>query len=487
MTGHLTHCGIRLFALLLLLFLGSPEAYAQGETAESDREKRLLDLIERLEQRVDVLERRLEQYEDRPEAPRTPPEAPPPADDDEAEVPTAPVERVSEPETMDAPRAAHVIASGEEGFRIRSGDERFELRIGGRVQFDSGFSVADDDLDDGFGQPSDGARFRRVWLSASGKMYEDYIYRIQLDFVGGDVEFRDVWFARRNIPGLGTLTVGQLKEPFTLEENTSNANLTFLERSFTTAFVPSRSLGIMAKNSALNDRMTWAAGYFRDSDDTGDSRTTSDGNNLTLRVTGLPWYEDDGRKLVHLGLGYSFRSPSDEIQFRSQPESTIARINYVDTGLLDIDQLNAFVTEGALVYNRYSVQTEFTHARTDGGMTPDSQFNAFYVAGSVFLTGEHRPYSRSSGGFGRVIPKRSVGLPDGEGGWGAWELTARYSGIDLNDGPVRGGRQRNLTLGLNWYLNANFRVLLNYIHADIDSALADGDAHLFLTRLQLNF
>ena len=54
--------------------------------------------------------------------------------------------------------------------------------------------------------------------------------------------------------------------------------------------------------------------------------------------------------------------------------------------------------------------------------------NGFYVQGSYLLTGEHRPYNRALGIFSGIRPKRNF-LEDG--GWGAWELAARYSYLDL--------------------------------------------------------
>ena len=52
-------------------------------------------------------------------------------------------------------------------------------------------------------------------------------------------------------------------------------------------------------------------------------------------------------------------------------------------------------------------------------------------------------------------------------GFGAWELAARYSTIDLNDSTVTGGKQNTYSVGLNWYPNTVIRFMLDYLHADV--------------------
>lgn len=51
------------------------------------------------------------------------------------------------------------------------------------------------------------------------------------------------------------------------------------------------------------------------------------------------------------------------------------------------------------------------------------------------------------------------------GGIGVFELGARIDGIDLDGGPVRGGAERNATVGLNWYPERNLRLTADYVHA----------------------
>ena len=114
-------------------------------------------------------------------------------------------------------------------------------------------------------------------------------------------------------------------------------------------------------------------------------------------------------------------------------------------------------------------------------------FGGWYVLGSYFLTGESRGYSGSQGRFTRVKVRR----PIDEGGRGAWELTFRYSHLDLTNGGVEGGKQDIATFGINWYAMQNLRFMANYLNVvDLDRSgtATDGDEPLAVqVRTQVNF
>jgi phosphate-selective porin OprO/OprP len=105
----------------------------------------------------------------------------------------------------------------------------------------------------------------------------------------------------------------------------------------TGAFAPSRNSGISASNAVLDERMTCGVGaFYGDTDDDGDSDFNDDTNlNMTLRLTGLPYYADEGRRLLHLGLGYShqFRDEGKTTaRFLNRPESHLTDVRLVDMG-----------------------------------------------------------------------------------------------------------------------------------------------------------
>lgn len=360
-------------------------------------------------------------------------------------------------------------------FRVKSPDGSISLKFGGRIQNDWAFYSADGGLEAAVGAFEEGTEFRRARLYFEGELYERVELKAQYDFAGGDPELKDVYLGLVNLPGVGGARVGHYKEPYSLDEQTSSKYLTFMERPLIVeAFSPSRNTGFMLHRS--EERYTWAVGLFRDADDFGDA-VESDELNATARVTGLPWYADGGRRLVHLGAAVSEREPTgDRLRFRSRPESHLAP-RIVDTGTFGADGLTLVSLEGAVVNGPFHAQGEYAQAAVSGTGADDADFDGFYVQGGWFLTGEHRPYG--GGSFGRVKPGRPLGT-----GPGAWEVAVRYSTLDLTDGPVAGGEVDDVALALNWYPYSNVRWMLDYVVADREDV---GEVDTVQMRFQIDF
>jgi len=163
--------------------------------------------------------------------------------------------------------------------------------------------------------------------------------------------------------------------------------------------------------------LTWALGGYRETDDFGNGFGGDSLYNLTARVTGLPWYEEEGRNLVHLGLSYShkFRN-NDEVSFRQRPEGHLIDARPISATVVS-DGVDLINPEAALVLGPWSLQAEYTHAFINASDMSDVDFSGLYIYGSYFITGENRPYK--NGTFSRVKPNSNF---TGEGGSGAWEV-----------------------------------------------------------------
>ncbi len=211
------------------------------------------------------------------------------------------------------------------GFNLQRADGAFKLRFGGRVQLDGAVISETDGLSDdlralgGNGQ-GDGVEFRRARIFFEGTLYERLFFKAQYDFADGEPEFRDVYMGLRGLGPVGSLQVGQFKEPFNLDEQTSDDYITFMERATPDAFFPGRQVGVMAMNTLAEKRMLWQLGTFRVVDDFGSGFSSFSGTDwdVAARFTGLPLWADEGSRLLHLGLGYIHRFRGDIVQTRFQ-------------------------------------------------------------------------------------------------------------------------------------------------------------------------
>ncbi len=383
--------------------------------------------------------------------------------------------------------ATPALAEGElkvvwkDGLRIGTEDGSTEVRIGTRVQADWVFQQADDELAADLGASlEDGNELRRLYLEIDAILHQRTELRSHIDFAGGRPRVRDVWVALRKIPALGVVRFGHQYEPMGFDEQTSDRYLMFAERALPMALVPSRNTGILTTNSA--GRVTWAAMVARDTDDFG-AGTGGGEYHVTGRIAATPWQAEEGSSLVHVGVSGSRRNPAgDVVEYAQRPENHLAP-EFISTGEIAADGASLLGVEGAVVVGPFTAQSEWVQASLEAVDQSDPKFAGWYAAASFFLTGESRPYSRSSATFGRVKPNHNWGEEDG---LGAWEITGRFSQLDLNDSEasVAGGKLDDITVGLTWYANPYVRTMANWVRADLDGS---GESDALIVRLESNF
>lgn len=369
-----------------------------------------------------------------------------------------------------APAAnADEIKTGLKGaptFQSTDGDFRFMLR--GRIHFDTAFYDEDDvPMNDGF-------LFRRTRMGMDGQVHKDWRFRVEYDFAENGTAANDVRVQYRGWD-FATLTMGQFKMPFSLEELTSSNNVTFMERALPNEFATARKIGF-ALNGSVDDFGWTAAVYGRS---IGQTVVGDQPLNLGARVTWGPQIGDNQR--LHLGLAYAREETDDanSMRIRQRPESRVDGARLVDTGDLagvtDIDKLGV---EAAWIAGPLSLQGEYMTAKLTRDGAEDPTMDGYYVQAAYTLTGESRGYS---GGAMSGI------RPSGPGG--AWEVAARYSNINLNDSGVTGGEMSNITLGVNWYANSNVRFMGNVIFVDTDDSNPSrtDDPTIYQARVQFVF
>jgi phosphate-selective porin OprO/OprP len=177
-----------------------------------------------------------------------------------------------------------------------------------------------------------------------------------------------------------------------------------------------------------------------------------------------------------LGVAGNYRKPDDNFEVaKSAPLANTYRttnmsdLALIGSNILNVSDIKMLGLEAGGIYKRWSTGFEYTQEWincnencNNPDTTPDIQdglnLNAWYGEVAYTLTGESRSYK--NGNFGYLKPARAFSLKNG--GWGAWELAARYSEADLNDGNFKGGGLSNVTVALNWYINNNFRLMANY-------------------------
>lgn len=348
---------------------------------------------------------------------------------------------------------------------------------------------------------NNGTGFRRARIGLEGTAFKKFNYRIEADFAGNAVNLTDVYLQYVVNPRF-LITAGQHKAPFGLESNNSDNYNVFLERGmFTNAFGNAgaeRRIGVSL--GYVSDTLNATVGLFGDNESISRSTTTAVTNTpdeswgVNGRVTWEPVF--DTGKIVHLGASGFYRTSlksgdtQDAVRLNDRPNIRIDNGNIADSGVIaGVESLHYLGAEATGVFGPLTVAGEYGRLWLDRPSLQNEAFDGYYAYVTWFITGETRPFR--NGNFDRVKPFTTFG----QDGLGAFELALRYDHLSLADTPViarAGNKAQSWTLGLNWYLTANAKLLFNWVRFSGDNTPLDpvgsktkGDA--LATRLHLDF
>ena len=355
----------------------------------------------------------------------------------------------------------------------------------GFAQLDQGLFGQDAGSRANLGDIQDGVGFRRARLQAVGNLSEFTRYSFEMDFAtAGRPSFMDVWGEQTNVPFFGNVRIGQFRQPTTMDGWTSIRHLEFMERALPfQALDPFRRVGIMSWfNAGEDDRTLIAYSVY--------------GTGLTFtnrRRTAQLWYArryalrhanrrqrrrfggDSRNAPVVLGslcrriatcctsaaATTSARSADRQrrgtqchatYQARAIPEffvgdpggggldrATARRLSPIRAAFWPTT-ITSSTRELAGNYGPAHFQTEYMATLVDQIAGPQVFYHGAYVQAGYFLTGENCGYNKQMGALDyNVKPFREffgLGRDQWFCGWGAWEIAARYSYVNLASAAI---------------------------------------------------
>ena len=394
-----------------------------------------------------------------------------------------------------------------------------EAKVTGRVQFDvrnhtNGASLVDDRDSASY---TDNYEIRRARIGVTGTINKEIAYEVVGNAVGSSTNFVDTAFVNYGFNKAAQFRAGRFKQPFSLEELTSSNSIDFMERSYGNQVVPGKRLGLML-HGELTKGVNYGVSTFQQ-DFTQGVNHQGLGSNSAIRIAAnLAEMQNIEDTVLHLGAAATkgvdrvghFTSSSGG----TTTTATVLALRSENRGVnnayrirLDGDTLSnaGYSAQGqnfarieksltgaelALARGPFKFQMEAFNSRLNsstGSATGDLanlSYKATYYEVIYNITGESWSKAYKGGAFSGITPS-SIFMKDYGGvvgnGTGAWQLGLRMSNYTVTENSVTGVTStgskvgKTSTVALNWLLNSNARIMLNYSDTNFDNAFTPVD------------
>jgi phosphate-selective porin OprO/OprP len=286
---------------------------------------------------------------------------------------------------------------------------------------------------------------------------------------------------------------GVFKSHFSLEEMQSSSDTLFLER----AAIVSAASGLAAGSGRIGLQMhasgeRWLASVAATGGETGPGSDSSQ-RGAAARLAGLPLRREG--LMLHLGISgaVSWRPPSVNgvatVGLSARPELAVDRWSSpIDTGGIPARGAHTAGVEAGLGLGQLWLQGEAYAITVEraGQRGGSLDFSGWYASAAYAVLGQSRSWKPATASWGAPKPSGD-GFSPRQGNWGALEVGARFSTLDLSDAEVRGGRQRVWTAGVNWWPVEPVRITLQFQHVSLRGSAEDRTFQAVALRGQLRF
>lgn len=456
----------KVLVALCAIGLGGQTQFAQAN--DSAELEQLRALVQRLESKVQTLEQRSDQVEAKQQA---------------------------DIKERGGSKGAPVYANFKDGISFEDGSGNWQLGFGGRIQADYRQFSPDADAADTFS-------IRRARLGATLTLYKDFLVRVEGDF--GSSTSLTYGYVDFNRYKAAKLRAGQFKPNYGMERASSSNFLDFQERSLADSLLGSTyDRGVMVHGSPWGG-VYYSLAYLNGSGTSDENNAREDGKDVTGRISAdVAQLAGWKNAVVHLGGWYAkgdqgsrrltgvIPSSSTEgrgVQFFSTTCATSSCGGTSATANAFGDNVDRTRggTELALAYGPVKLQSEYIRTEFEGDGY-DRDIDSWYASALWNVTGEPFAAMYKDGVFGRLKPSTNFGA----NGWGAVQLGLRYSKFDASDfkstntagtgvltnspagtsdGVLVATNEADAwTLGANWILTPNTRIVANYIHTKFDT------------------
>ena len=187
-------------------------------------------------------------------------------------------------------------------------------------------------------------------------------------------------------------------------------------------------------------------------------------------------------QLAHLGGSLQFVNYKEghnktrigavpEVKFGNMPKLT-------STGNINAQSRQTGGLEAAFGSGPLSISGEYLYHRVRSDQFKSYGFQGAYAQASYFLdSATYKIYNMAEGAFDKPSKTNLT-----------WELSVRASRLNMEDGDIKGGFQTNYTAGLNFYVNINLKLSLDYIDSHIERGpKGDENPGIIVLRTQISF